>query len=314
MAYADALSPTPNHVTLTFACASEVHRLAGEFGLKTKADLADFREKLARHLREQVENRAHGVECFILSSAALTGIMRQPEDIKRLKTLLDPIFDEIKIFVYVRRQDDALLMRYNDLMRRGQTKESFEDFVETCLGPTNPMPHLNYRTALMPWVNIWGRENIILRRFSPVDFIHGDIMADVLGVLQGTWDPELSGFVPAADSSRMLCAPALEYLRLLHPHFPFFKDGQANPRRRALLPAINDLPEAPRPIMHAKTSRMIMGYYKASNNWLRDLFTPLSQELFFPERPDHPEIGNLGQLTAEQAAELSGLLLKRLDF
>lgn len=309
LAYADLLSPTPNHITLFFACASEVHRLAQDYGLSSPKALADFRVELAAHIDAQIADPPARAHTLVMSSPALTGLMRREGEIARLHELLAPRFEEVKILVYVRRQDDALLLKYNELIRRGQSRATFPDFVETCLGSDNPMPHLDYQRALAPWLRVWGRDSIVLRRFSAVDFIQDNVLADVMGVLLETWEPDLTGLRPAPDPARVVSAPALEFLRQIHPAVPFIKEGRPNPQRRALMPAINALPEQPRPIMPAALSHQIMGHYRASNNWLSTQFTDTPTAPFFPHRPDHPDHGTLGHLSPRQATGLAGQLL-----
>ncbi|MEM9199393.1 MAG: hypothetical protein AAGD12_16240 [Pseudomonadota bacterium] len=310
MVYADLLAPTPNHITLFFACATQVHRLARDYGLQDKSDLAAFRTRLATHIDRQIAARPPGVETMVMASPALTGLMRREDEIAALHALLRPRFASMRVLVYVRRQDDATLLKYADLVRRGQLAAPFERFVETCLGEDRPMPHLDYRTSLTPWLRVWGPEALVVRRFSPTELIDGDILADVMGVLMQTWEPALQGFRPAPDHAPVLAAPALELLRQMQGRLPFAgKNGAPNPRRRALMPVINALPRSPRPIMAAATARQIMGQYRPANTWLKETFAPNLEGPFFPDRPDHPEHGNLGALGADEAACYAGQLL-----
>ena len=122
----------------------------------------------------------------------------------------------------------------------------------------------------------------------------------------------MQGFVPSSDDNRGLSAPALEFLRRLHSHVPFMKAGQPNLKRTRLTPFINALPQRPRPIMAAETAHHIMTHFRPANKWLKEEFFPDLDGAFFPNRPDHPEHGNLGQLSTDQSMALSGQLLVNL--
>lgn len=310
-AYGKVLAPDANHITLFFACANAVHDFARDYGLHSMEDLAEFRQKVSDRIAWHKDQLADTVDTMIMSSENLTGNMHRPGEIARLRSLLEPHFDDIKIVIYVRRQDDAILSMYGEYMRRGFSDDLFRDFVDVCLGPDSPTPYLYYRRVLSRWVKVWGTENIIVRRFSSVDFIDGDILADFLGIVMNTWEPDLDGFKVSQDDNRGLSAPMLEWLRRLHPHIPFMKDDQPNPQRTLLTPLISKMPTQPRPVMAAGTAQHIMRHFAPANAWLKETFFPDLDGPFFPDRPDHPERGNLGHLTPEDMISLTGQLLSK---
>ncbi|KUF08989.1 hypothetical protein AVJ23_20075 [Pseudoponticoccus marisrubri] len=313
IAYGRVLAPDANHITLFYACANTVHDFARDYGLHSMEDLKRFRDQVDERIAWHKSQLPDHVDTMVFSSENLTGNMRHINEIKRLKELLSRHFDDIKIVVYVRRQDDAILSMYGEFMRRGFGNELFRDFVDTCLGPDSPTPYLYYRRELSRWIEVWGRENIIVRRFSPVDFIDGDILSDFMGVVLNTWEPDMDGFVASKADNRGLSAPMLELLRRLHPHIPFItKDGKPNPQRTLLTPIISTMPTKPRPVMAAGTARHIMRHFGAANGWLKETFFPDLEGPFFPERPDHPEHGNLGQVTPEEMVDLTGELLSKI--
>ncbi|MEL7255349.1 MAG: hypothetical protein AAGL23_14320 [Pseudomonadota bacterium] len=312
LAYGQVLAPDANHITLFYACANRVHDFARDYGLNSMDELAAFRSTVADCIRQHQKQLGRKAHTMILSSENLTGNMQHPAEIARLKQFLSPHFDDIKIVVYVRRQDDAILSMYGEHMRRGFNNDPFREFVDICMGPDSPTTYLYYRRELSRWVDVWGAENIIVRRFSPVDFIDGNIIADFLGIVLNTWEPDLNGFIPSKDNNRGLSAPALEFLRRLHPHIAFIKDGQPNPQRSLLTPYISQLPTRPRPVMAAGTARHIMRHFEPANTWLKNTFFADLKGPFFPDRPDHPDRGNLGHISPEDMIDLTGQLLSNL--
>ena len=313
IAYGKVLAPDANHITLFFVCAKELHDFARDYGLNSQADVANFRRKVSERIEQHKANLPDHVNTMVMSSENLMGNIHTLGEIRNLKEFLSQHFDEIQIVCYLRRQDDALLSMYGEYMRRGFNRETFNDFIKICLSPDTPMPYLYYRRTLSKWIEIWGKRNIVVRRFSPVDFIQGDILVDFMGIVQKTWEPDMEGFTPSPADNRGLSAPALEYLRRLHTDVPFIKNGQPNPQRTKLTPFISALPQRPRPIMPADTARMIMDHFIEANRWLKNEFNPSLEGAFFPTRPDHPEFGNLGQLTIEDSIMLTGRLLSRIE-
>lgn len=313
MAYAKLLTPGANHITLFFLCADKIHDFARNYGLTNQADVENLRDQVSKRLEEQNANLPDHVDTMVISSENLMGNIRTIAEIKKLKTFLQQHFDEIQIVSYLRRQDDALLSMYGEFMRRGFNNETFAEFVTVCLGSDSHVPYLYYRRELSKWIEVWGKENMIVRRFSPVDFIQGDILADFMGIVQQTWEPDMTGFSPSGSDNRGLSAPALEYLRRLYGDIPFMLGDKANMQRTALTRFISSLPQNPRPIMAADMARTIMDRFKDANAWLKTEFNPSLEGAFFPTRPDHPEFGNIGQLTVEDSIKLTGYLLANIE-
>ncbi len=312
IAYGKVLAPDANHITLFFISARELHDFARDYGLRNQKEVDDFRTRVSERIKEHKASLPRHVDTMVMSSENLMGNIREINEIERLKAFLSEHFDEIKIVSYVRRQDDAILSMYGEFMRRGFSAETFQEFVAICLGPDTPIPYLYYRRELSKWIEVWGKQNMIIRRFSPVDFINGDILADFMGVVQGTWEPDMEGFTPSVDDNRGLSAPTLEFLRRMHGDIPFILDGQPNLQRTKLTPFISTLPQRPRPIMSAGTARHIMNHFRPANKWLKEEFFPDLDGAFFPDRPDQPEQGNLGLLTAADCVQLTGRLLANL--
>lgn len=313
IAYGKVLAPDANHITLFFVAANQVHDFARDYGLNSQKEVDAFRGKVSQRIEEHKKNLPGSVDTMVMSSENLMGNIRTQDEITNLKTFLSQHFDDIQIVTYLRRQDDALLSMYGEFMRRGFNNETFPEFVTACLGADTPTPYLYYRRELSKWINVWGKQNMVVRRFSPVDFIQGNILADFMGIVQRTWEPDMDGFMPSGADNRGLSAPALEYLRRLHTAVPFVTGGKPNLQRTALTPHLNLLPQSPRPIMAAAMARRIMDHFQEANRWLKTEFNPTLDGAFFPPRPDHPEFGNLGQLTMEESIAMTGQLLANLD-
>ena len=301
IAYGDAGSKALDHDPLWVACAMDVPAKGKLYGVTNRADQTAFRDALTAKLAEERRALEGQADRMILSAPALTGQMFHPDAIARLKSMLEPVFDEITLVVYVRRQDDAILAGYEATVRTGTFLEPFEAYVRACLSQPSPLPYLTYRRELMKWCEVWGPERIVLRRFSNTDFIGGSLLGDFMGVVQESWQPDLAGLEPVS-ATPPISAPALEMLRRLQSEARFPQNEEAEA-------ALAALPHLPRPVMPAALSLDIMLHFEVANRWLKETFAPDLDGAFFPDRPDHPHHGNLGQLTVDDAVAVTQAML-----
>lgn len=304
------------HDTLWVSCATQLPPIAAKYGLKDSADQSELRHRIGEALSWQRDQLPDHVDRVVLSCANLYGAMTHPDAIGRLYDLLRPHFDDMELLVYVRRQDDAILADYVSAVRSGQTTASLADHAETCMDrERSRTPYLYYKQQLTKWLDVWGDESLILRRYAETDFIDGNLIADVLGVLLETWDPDLRDFTAVLPSEHPLSAPALVFLRRLSEtlgtmtHAPE-QESSVHPILRRVQPL--SLPATPRPIMPASLSQKIMAHFSLANRWLSTRFTSETDEPFFGERWDHPEFGNTDTLSADDAVALSAFILDHL--
>ncbi|MGN0475773.1 MAG: hypothetical protein ACI4HM_00390 [Ruminococcus sp.] len=87
----------------------------------------------------------------------------------------------IKIIVYLRRQDEFLLSRYNQLVKAMNShSEPFEEYYDTCM--TQRRKILEYCEKIDEIAEVLGKENIIVKRFDRDFFYKGDVIADFLHI------------------------------------------------------------------------------------------------------------------------------------
>ena len=308
-AYGRACSPYSNHLTLCFAVSPEISGLSMSLGIDSEAAKIELRRQISAEIAAHLAELPAHIDHYILSSENLTGNLFDAEGIARLHDMLAPLFDEIEIVVYVRRQDDAILSMYAEHMRQGFSNAPFDAFVDRCCGAGSPVLYLYYRRELLKWIEVWGRGALTVRLFESSAFAGGDILSDFLGVALGRSDLDLSDFVRSDVDNRSRSAPVLEALRRLQPAIPFLAHGRPNELRARLTPYIYDLPTEPRPVMAPDQARAIMHHFRIANGWLRETFFPDRPDPLFPPRPDLPAQGNLGALSDDDYAEIVSRLL-----
>lgn len=312
--YPDTMDPGGNHIGLLFACANHISPFARGRGIHTPQDVQDHRAKLLAHLRRQIDAAEDGVGTLLLSSENLTGNMSAEGSVQNVADFLAEIAGDVRIIVYLRRQDDALLSMYGEYMRRGFSAATFPDFVATCLADPHRVPYIFHRRILEFWAKAFGKDRITVRLFDRAEMTGGDIVSDFFGTVfgrgSGGRQVDLSALARPAEANVGLSAPALEFLRRIQPRVPFDHDGVPNPRREALRGRIDALPKAPRPVMAQADSARIMDHFAAGNAWVRDTFLPGRAAPLFPPRPQGAEASNLGQLSVDDCADFAARLLE----
>ncbi|MEM7076102.1 MAG: hypothetical protein AAGA28_06345 [Pseudomonadota bacterium] len=314
--YGDVMAQGASHDTLWVACAKAVPLIAEKYGVTTAQDQEELRQYIGQALTwERAQLPAH-VDRMVLSCSGLYGFMRHPDAVQELKSLLEPHFDAVDLILYVRRQDDVILADYANAVRLGSTNDTLAEYASACLRPDiSRTPYLFYKHEVSKWLDVWGDTALTLRRYSSTDFIDGDLVTDMLGVLLGTWDPDLTGFSRAPEMNGSLSAPGVAFFRELNRALDADRAGD--------MPAVQvhklfhrlseiSLPASPRPIMPADLSHKIMTHFAGANMWLQERFAPDLDGPFFPERPDHPEFGNTDRMSTDDAISLSGRLLASL--
>lgn len=88
---------------------------------------------------------------------------------------------QIKIIVYLRRQDDFLVSWYNQLIKHNITNKNILSWNEYFQN-YNKYVQLDYLKCLKKLKNIFGMENIIVRRFDKKYFKGGSLISDFLDI------------------------------------------------------------------------------------------------------------------------------------
>jgi len=299
--YPDLLNKGPDHITLFCAAHPYLHPFQDEYGIRTRDEIAPFRDNLRQLLQKQVA--ADPTALFILSSENLSGNLQGQAGMHILRELLTAVFDDIKVVVYLRRQDEALLSMYAEFMRKGFSGPTFDRFIERNLSDTAVVPYLDYDRLLRTWANVFGQENLVPRIFESQRFVGGTVVSDFLSLLPGLPAGFAAGLQARAPANTSLSAPALEFLRLIQGVVPFGFKGNANPERAALMPRINALPQLPKPVMSHVQAARIMAHYMPGNQKVAETYFAGGTAALFAQDVRSSDASNLGELSLAQFRE-----------
>ena len=169
-------------------------------------DLAIFKE-----LEAEIANQ-NNISTVILSSENFS---IHPELIPKLHVYFGQ-FKEVKIIVYLRRQDFYLESIYTEFISGGWRKLSKTpiEFFGECLDSKGPV-ECNYYNLLEPWAKAFGKTNILVRPFEREQWVEGDLIKDFLITLNLPWRND---YVTPGSAAKNVSPPArvVEIIRNLN--------------------------------------------------------------------------------------------------
>jgi hypothetical protein len=166
----------------------------------------EFRKVFRRRLFREINQS--GLSRVLLSDEALYNSPDQA--MQRLSRLARRIASNRRLVVYLRRQDDHLVSRYQQVVKKGETRRLAERTQQLDLSET-----YNHYTRLRKWERLLEPNEFVIRRFEPHSFVGGSLYQDFL---------EAAGIDARAEELKQLPAPrnesldaeSVEFVRILN--------------------------------------------------------------------------------------------------
>lgn len=117
-------------------------------------------------LRAELAGLPSAIHTVIFSGEMLGQVLNEAAEVRALKTMLDEFFDDYLVVLYLRRQDELSLSRYNTSLRRGERRA--RPFATP----------FDYELRLNLWLEAFGREAIRPRLFERGLMAGGDVVRD----------------------------------------------------------------------------------------------------------------------------------------
>lgn len=223
---------------------------------------------------------------FVRAPAKLAGLAEQLKDF------------QVKILVYLRRQDYYLESEYGQHLRMYEKRETKE--IDEFLFWHALADRFNYRRLLTPWAEAFGYDNIKVRVYEKERFAAGSIFTDFLSSLELTMSSQWR--LPEENESNYGLSPLGMKAVKTFNRFPATR--QAHQR---LLKAIqrceregrsdaNDMQRSAG-LLTPDQRRGLLRYYGASNSYVAKTFLEGVDTLFDDAIPDQdPALTNPEQL------------------
>ena len=167
---------------------------------------AAFREEFRLELLREVDES--GLSRVLLSDESL---YNQPNEsaLRRLRRLTGEVATRLRLLVYLRRQDDHLISRYQQSVRTRAEVRRLDEFA--C--QDRVMPY-DYYARLRAWERLLQPDEFIVRRFEREGFVGGSLVADFLDAADVDVRAEDLEQIPRRNES--LDAESVEFLRLFN--------------------------------------------------------------------------------------------------
>lgn len=159
----------------------------------------------------------------VISSEHLGAWLNTPEQVGALMDILGAHFDDVKVVVYLRRQEELVLSSYSEKIKRG----SHDDF-ETHLAARMESDHLR---LVRLWRRAVGPKNLVVRLLEPDVLKNGDLIEDFCNVI----GVDSTGLVRPDPQNESLSAVAAEFLRRLNGRAPWLTTSRLGRRVRGAL-------------------------------------------------------------------------------
>lgn len=175
------------------------------WGRQDHSDPVRFRRAFRRRLFAEIQQS--GLSRVVMSDEALFG--SSDEALRRLRRFTDRIAGTLRLVVYLRRQDEHLVSRYQQRVKFGEVKPLADRVRQPDLAK-----NYDYHARLRAWQRLLDPTRFVVRPFERDGFVGGSLYSDFLQAagldLRGE---ELDQVQPRNES---LDAEAVEFLRVLN--------------------------------------------------------------------------------------------------
>ncbi len=181
---------TNNRKIATYCMASDrVDDQVLELKIELEKNRLAWKKKLKDDLEGELNALSPKIDNIIISSEHFHSRLWTVEEISKLKELLKPFASDIKIIVYLRRQDKVAVSLFSTACRVGVV---MKNVVPKNVAEKNI--YYNYYNLLERWSAVFGKSNIILRVFEKEKLLGGDLVKDFSGhsgMIDSSWDLQM---------------------------------------------------------------------------------------------------------------------------
>lgn len=169
-------------------------------------DWATPQTKTLDELQQDLAVAVKDNEKIILSSEIFY-LQPNPEGVAEVLSKLGYLTNNVKVVVYVRRQDDIHISWYNQAIKA----QGYTGNIKNSIKETHAKWDYSYHLTL--WSDVFGKENILVRPYQAEDMISSDICLDFASLV-GL--PVNNLFFPQKSSNTRINNDILEYQRIIN--------------------------------------------------------------------------------------------------
>ena len=189
-----------------------------------------WKREACESITAEVLQAKQSADVFVVSSEHFHSRLVKTEDILELHAFLSPLFDEIKVVCYLRRQDRMSVSRYSQSLKAGFVRYRFfrPDVTPQC----HDLPlYFDFQALLDRWAHVFGEENIVPRIYSHDALVNGDVLDDFLHVT----GIEHAGAIKPAKRNAALSGEAQATLLRINRSMEKVNTASANALRKEIV-------------------------------------------------------------------------------
>jgi hypothetical protein len=280
---------SPNQVNLTAYCLADtkdgkIDDIRRALGLVDIVKINDFRTHLRGAIQQEI--LAHqDIATILMSNEHLQSRLITLDEVQRLKYFVSLLADEIKIILYIRRQDRVAVSYFSTKLKAG-LQDHDNVFPREMLQDQLPI-YYDYNAVLQLYEEVFGIENIIVRVFEPGRLVDQDLIADFSAQcgLGSDW-----GLMKAPRRNGSLSEAGIQFFRRFNEVVPRFIDDRPNPFRDTIIRDVMKRFHGAGPKVSRLEAEIFYKHFEESNQEIVTRYFPeIHGDLFESDFDDYQE-------------------------
>ena len=254
----------------------------GKFGIRTPAGHTAFRTRLRHDLTVEVAaSQRLGHHIWVMSSEHLHSKITTPAMITRLHDLLQPLFDDITVYLHLRPQIDLLVSNASQRARMGRAVTRAE---LTRDAVSSSSSYFNYNKIVGHWEDVFGADRIALQPFRR--------MPDMLGFMTRMLALDMTRLAPLERANRGLDWRSIALANTVNAGFAALKLGTPPDFH------LDDMPGHDRLQLGRALAQDMQARFDASNAKLAKRRSDITEADLTPDWSAHTTDSNLSLIEA----------------
>ena len=273
--YPACLGPTNHSRLAAYALTPEKLSVCQfDLGIRPLPSMEKFRSNVLRDLERELHTARY--QTLLLSNEHLSSRLHTHDELGCLKSLLDRVCTSIMVMVYLRPQGEIYDASLSTAVKAGSVLPEYA-FTRPDLNAGHTNLRYDYYALLERWGDVFGEENLLIRRLAPCGVCNGNVVDDFLDTL------DLPLILDSRERrNKSLGRKRLAFLNRLNREIPAIKDNKVNPFRRHIVSALDriDYPDAR---LRTRAAQLLDQHFEESNNAVALRY--LDQAHLFPHGP-----------------------------
>ena len=288
-----SISYNGNHRWLTVLAYEK--NIKDDFTREVFKNKSELRKKLInKKLKEfKQEISSSNENICIISSEHLSHRLKTKKDIRNLKKILDELFDEITVILYIRESMSGAISLHSTLIKQGKQFDGIDSNWYS-----NVINNLN---IIKTWEKIFSKKNLKIKLFDKVEFVNDDLIQDFCSECN---IKITSSFSISEKANKTLSLDQMKYLNYLNKFFPRFVDGRVNKKRGRLTDfIIKNFQSSNFFLPTKKEYQLFQEHFADDNDYIKREYFPHKKQLWSPYKQGFAEKENVINELSEREIE-----------